>query len=172
MSTSDLPYISLHGTKGWLVRVPNMYFYDDNYRTIKDKQKLFTFLKHGGEIKLQLKQKNLETFTALKASNITIEVLAQVMVVKWLVKGNEGLTCPLASLILYVTVGKAMSSILLMSKPCVGMLAGAVRTCTDTAERGKKQLSWQLSNQSRLETTILTVDLFGLTSEIKILFMN
>ena len=66
MSTSDLPYISLHGTKGWLVRVPNMYFYDDNYRTIKHKQKLFTFLKHGGRDKALVKAKEFRDLHCIK----------------------------------------------------------------------------------------------------------
>jgi hypothetical protein len=47
LSTSSLPYISPHGTTGWLVRVPYAYLYDLNSKRLQYKQKLFTFLKHG-----------------------------------------------------------------------------------------------------------------------------
>ena len=47
MSTSSLPYISAHGTTGWIVRVPCAYFHDLNSKRLQYKQKLFTFLKHG-----------------------------------------------------------------------------------------------------------------------------
>lgn len=47
MSTSSLPYISAHGTTGWLVRVPYAYLHDLNSKRLQYKQKLFTFLKHG-----------------------------------------------------------------------------------------------------------------------------
>ena len=47
MSTSSLPYISPHGTTGWIVRVPYAYLYDLNSKRLQYKQKLFTFLKHG-----------------------------------------------------------------------------------------------------------------------------
>ena len=47
MTTSSLPYISPHGTTGWLVRVPCAYFHDLNSKRLQYKQKLFTFLKHG-----------------------------------------------------------------------------------------------------------------------------
>ena len=45
MSTSNLHYISAHGTTGWLVRVPYAYF--NHSKTLRYKQKLFTFIKHG-----------------------------------------------------------------------------------------------------------------------------
>ncbi len=51
MSTSSLPYISPHGTTGWLVRVPYAYLYDLNSKRLQYKQKLFTFLKHGSSDK-------------------------------------------------------------------------------------------------------------------------
>ena len=47
MTTSSLPYISPHGTTGWIVRVPCAYFHDLNSKRLQYKQKLFTFLKHG-----------------------------------------------------------------------------------------------------------------------------
>ena len=47
MTTSSLPYISAHGTTGWIVRVPYAYLYDLNSKRLQYKQKLFTFLKHG-----------------------------------------------------------------------------------------------------------------------------
>ena len=47
MTTSSLPYISPHGTTGWLVRVPYAYLHDLNTKRLQYKQKLFTFLKHG-----------------------------------------------------------------------------------------------------------------------------
>jgi hypothetical protein len=47
MSTSPLPYISPHGTTGWLVRVPCAHFYTLNTKRLQYKQKLFTFLQHG-----------------------------------------------------------------------------------------------------------------------------
>ena len=47
MTTSSLPYISPHGTTGWIVRVPYAYLYDLNSKRLQYKQKLFTFLKHG-----------------------------------------------------------------------------------------------------------------------------
>tara|TARA_B110000503_G_scaffold105003_1_gene156706 strand:+ start:444 stop:926 length:483 start_codon:yes stop_codon:yes gene_type:complete len=47
LTTSSLPYISPHGTTGWLVRVPCAYFHDLNSKRLQYKQKLFTFLKHG-----------------------------------------------------------------------------------------------------------------------------
>ena len=51
MTTSSLPYISPHGTTGWLVRVPCAYFHDLNSKRLQYKQKLFTFLKHGSSDK-------------------------------------------------------------------------------------------------------------------------
>ena len=42
MSTSSLPYISAHGTTGWIVRVPCAYFHDLNSKRLQYKQKLFT----------------------------------------------------------------------------------------------------------------------------------
>ena len=47
MSTSSLPYISPHGTTGWLVRVPYAYLYDLNSKRLQYKQKLFTFSKYA-----------------------------------------------------------------------------------------------------------------------------
>ena len=47
MTTSSLPYISAHGTTGWIVRVPYAYLHDLNSKRLQYKQKLFTFLKHG-----------------------------------------------------------------------------------------------------------------------------
>ena len=47
MSTSSLPYISPHGTTGWIVRVPYAYLFDMNSKRLQYKQKLFTFLQHG-----------------------------------------------------------------------------------------------------------------------------
>jgi hypothetical protein len=47
LTTSSLPYISPHGTTGWIVRVPYAYLFDMNSKRLQYKQKLFTFLKHG-----------------------------------------------------------------------------------------------------------------------------
>ena len=47
MTTSSLPYISPHGTTGWIVRVPYAYLHDLNSKRLQYKQKLFTFTKHG-----------------------------------------------------------------------------------------------------------------------------
>ena len=47
MTTSSLPYISAHGTTGWIVRVPYAYLHELNSKRLQYKQKLFTFLQHG-----------------------------------------------------------------------------------------------------------------------------
>jgi len=52
-----LNYISPQGTTGWIVRVPYAYFYDNNTRTIRYKQKSFTFLMHDGAENALLKAK-------------------------------------------------------------------------------------------------------------------
>jgi hypothetical protein len=63
---TEMHYISPHGVTGWLVRVPYMYFYDNNYRTIKHKQKLFTFLKHEGRDKALVKAKEFRDLHCIK----------------------------------------------------------------------------------------------------------
>ena len=51
MSTSDQPYISAHGTTGWIVRVPWAYICDLGTKRLQYKQKLFTFIKCEGSDK-------------------------------------------------------------------------------------------------------------------------
>lgn len=52
-----LHYISPHGTKSWLVRVPVAFFHDNNVQTVRHKQKSFPFLRHGGKDAALLKAK-------------------------------------------------------------------------------------------------------------------
>ena len=66
MSTSDLPYISPHGTTGWLVRVPYAYLHNLNSKRLQYKQKLFTFLKHGGRDKALVKAKEFRDLHCIK----------------------------------------------------------------------------------------------------------
>ena len=63
MSTSSMPYISQHNDAGWLVRVPVAYFYDGESRTLRYKQKLFTYNKCGGA------EKSLAMAIAFRESN-------------------------------------------------------------------------------------------------------
>ena len=51
MSISSTPYITSWNDIGWLVRVPVSYFYHENSKTLRYKQRLFNHAKHGGSVR-------------------------------------------------------------------------------------------------------------------------
>ena len=66
MTTSSLPYISAHGTTGWIVRVPYAYLHELNSKRLQYKQKLFTFLQHGSSDKALAKAVEFRDLHQLK----------------------------------------------------------------------------------------------------------
>jgi len=51
VTISSTPYITSWNDIGWLVRVPVSYFYHENSKTLRYKQRLFNHAKHGGSVR-------------------------------------------------------------------------------------------------------------------------